>query len=529
VIVAGFLALGPTTVGDGLSVWVVPSLVRVLPATQPGANLDAALHAARGEYQSFQIAIQAPAASQLTNVNVSVTDLTGDENQVIPSSNITLYREQYVQVTKGSPDWGGANRPAGPGFYPDGLIPFLDPDTGQPLSGAPLVAVPFSVSPGQNQVLWVDVYVPLDAGWGQYQGAYTVICDQGRSSGQILLNVWNFTLPVKPSLKSSFLVWTTPNTPVIKELLRNKLNPLKAPPGLQLALIDAFGLTSTDLGFWSGADITHCTMAPAPSPAALMSAQAAQAPGLFLYNYTADEIGACSSLTSQLQQWARNLHAAGIKNLVTMAPAPALMDDGSGTGRSAVDVWAMLPVTYDHSVANVLAAQAKGDEAWSYNALVQDSYSPKWEIDFDPIDFRIQPGFISESLGLTGLLYWRVDLWPQNPWNAVNVTGYTQYPGEGMLVYPGATVGIRGVAPSMRLKWLRDGVQDYEYVELLKRAGAGAWALQVAAQAGSSWRNWTRDPNVLEGVRQQLGAALNGTARPQRLKPLPVPVAGPRQ
>jgi hypothetical protein len=250
---------------------------------------------------------------------------------------------------------------------------------------------------------------------------------------------------------------------------------------------------------------------------------------LFLYNYTADEIGACSSLTSQLQQWARNLHAAGIKNLVTMAPAPALMDDGSGTGRSAVDVWAMLPVTYDHSVANVLAAQAKGDEAWSYNALVQDSYSPKWEIDFDPIDFRIQPGFISESLGLTGLLYWRVDLWPQNPWNAVNVTGYTQYPGEGMLVYPGATVGIRGVAPSMRLKWLRDGVQDYEYVELLKRAGAGAWALQVAAQAGSSWRNWTRDPNVLEGVRQQLGAALNGTARPQRLKPLPVPVAGPRQ
>jgi len=528
-IVGAFLALCPTTAGDGLSVWVVPSLVRVLQTTPPGSTLDASLQAARGEYQSFQIAIQAPAASQLTNVNVSVTDLTGAGNQVIPSSNITLYREQYVQVTIGSPNKGGANQPAGPGFYPDGLIPFVDPNTGQPLSGAALVAAPFSVSSGQNQVVWVDVYVPLNATWGRYRGSYTVTCDQGRSSGQILLKVWNFALPVKPSLKSAFLIWSSPDTLIIEELLRNKLDPLRAPPALEATLIDSFGLASSDLGFWSGADLNNCSMGPAPSSAALTAAQAAQAPGLFLFNYTADEIGDCTALIPQLQQWARNLHAAGIDNLVTMAPIPALMSDGSGSGRSAVDIWTMLPVTYDQDVANVLAAQAKGDQAWSYNTLVQDSYSPKWEIDFDPIDFRIQPGFISESLGLTGLLYWRVDLWSQDPWNVVNVAGYMQYPGEGMLVYPGATVGIQGVAPSMRLKWLRDGVQDYEYVELLKQAGAGAWALQVAAQAGASWSNWTRDPNVLESVRQQLGDALNGAATPQGLRPLPVPVAGPRQ
>jgi hypothetical protein len=188
----------------------------------------------------------------------------------------------------------------------------------------------------------------------------------------------------------------------------------------------------------------------------------------------------------------------------------------------------MLPATYDQDVPNVLKVQAKGDQAWSYNTLVQDSYSPKWEIDFDPIDYRIQPGFISASLGLTGLLYWRVDLWSQDPWNVVNVAGYMQYPGEGMLVYPGAAVGIAGVAPSMRLKWLRDGVQDYEYVTLLEQAGQGPWALQVAAQAGANWSNWTRDPNVLEGVRQQLGVALDTAAglQIQGLKPLPVPVAG---
>ena len=63
-----------------------------------------------------------------------------------------------------------------------------------------------------------------------------------------------------------------------------------------------------------------------------------------LYDYSADEIGACPNLYSTVQSWAMNIHAAGLKNLVTMAPTPALFDDGSTTGRSAVDIWVMLPM-----------------------------------------------------------------------------------------------------------------------------------------------------------------------------------------
>ncbi len=40
------------------------------------------------------------------------------------------------------------------------------------------------------------------------------------------------------------------------------------------------------------------------------------------------------------------MHAAGIANLVTMTPTPELLDDGSGTGRSAIDIWVVLPVMY---------------------------------------------------------------------------------------------------------------------------------------------------------------------------------------
>ena len=43
---------------------------------------------------------------------------------------------------------------------------------------------------------------------------------------------------------------------------------------------------------------------------------------------------------------------------------------------------------------------------------------------------------------------------------------------NAIIVYPGAAVGLSGqVMPSMRLKYLRDGVDDYDYVQLLKAQG----------------------------------------------------------
>jgi hypothetical protein len=495
---------------SGPVVWVVPSMQRIGPDAAAGSGTQAQLYAGRGEYESFQVVVRAPSSNALSNVNVTVTDLTGPGGQVIPRQNLSLFRENYVNVTVSSPNWGGANQPLPKGWYPDALIPFIDPYTGQPPSAsATLKAVPFSVGVSKNQPIWADVLVPRDAAAGYYTGTFTVTSDQGNVTGQIILTVWNFTLPLKPSEKSSFLYWSASNTAAIQELLRNKINPGKTPAASQRAMIDNFGLNSQETGYWSGADIGSCTMSAAPSVTSLRNTAAAQQQDLFLYNYTADEIDACSALYPTMQQWGYNLHQAGLKNLVTMAPVSALLDDGSGTGRSAVDIWVMLPVTYDHSVNMVKTVQAKGDEAWSYNCLVQDSYSPKWMIDFAPINFRIQPGFINQSLGLKGILYWRIDMWGSDPYNNVNSGGYSNYPGEGFFVYPGATVGIQGVAPSMRLKWLRDGVEDYEYIELLKQAGRGAWALQVAAGVGADWSSWTKDINVMESARQQLGQQLD--------------------
>jgi hypothetical protein len=488
-------------------VWVAPSLVRVGPTAPAGEASAITLRAAKGEYESFQIIVHA-AGGDLANVNVTGSIAGGPQ--------VTLYREHYVRVSGGYGS-DGPNSPEGDGWYPDGLIPFKNPETGRGLSG-PLKAAPFDVKMGRNQPIWVDVYIPRATAAGTYRGDFTVTAGQQTATVTVAVVVWNFALPVKPALKSCILYWPTSNGGVGRgetqpdaELLRHRLMPMSVSLANEKRFAETLGLNATNAGFWSGADMKTGAMKAAPSPAACRAAAARHRKDLLLYNYTADEIGHNAALYAGLKQWARSLHQAGIKNLVTMSPTPELYDDG--TGRSAVDIWVMLPKMYDESQAQVAQVLRKGDAVWSYNALAQDGYSPKWLLHYAPIDYRIQPGFINYSLGLTGVLYWRADYWSADPWH--DPSKWRGYPGEGMLVYPGAAVGLPGrVVASMRLKYLRDGVDDYDYLALLAQRGQGAQALAIARRVGQDWHTWARDPEALEAARREIGEALSGTDRP---------------
>jgi hypothetical protein len=487
------------------TVWVAPSLVRVRPTDTAGTATQITLYAAKGETESFQIIVRAPSTGALTSVNVTAPSLGG------PTS--TLYREHYLYLAKGSADWSSnKNKPLGAGYWPDGLVPFLNPSTGAALTGGTIGSAPFTVAAGQNQPVWVDVSVPRTAAAGTYTGTYTVTSDQGSATVSLTLRVWNFTLPLQPALRSSFLYWETSSggegrgvLQADQELLKNRLNPISTTRANERSLIDNYGMSSSNTSFWSN-DYTVA----APTAAAVAAEKAKHQSDLYSYCYAGDEVSA-SSLYPAIKAWGLALHQGGVDQLVTMAPVPDLYDDGSGTGRSAVDVWVLLPKMYNSYLSNVLTVQAKGDKVWSYNCTQQDDYSPKWLLDYAPINYRIQPGFINASLGLVGILYWRVDWWSTDSWNGTQQ--WASYPGEGLLVYPGAAVGLSGqVMPSMRLKYLRDGVDDYDYVQLLKAQGQGDWALSVARTVGPDWTNWTRDTTALEAARVLLGNELDALA-----------------
>ena len=366
---------------------------------------------------------------------------------MIPRTSFTLYREKYVYVSSSSPNWGGSNKPLGPGWYPDALIPFTDPETGKPLSGATLTAVPFNVKAGNNQPIWVDLLVPQNAKPGQYSGTYTVTSDQGTVTGQISLTVWNFTsaddsvaqvrLPFQSRgnrggaagtiAQQDFSIGDSRQPDAAHERPRIELPrilALSAEPMWATARWRLRRRSANSRPGPPGNNPVCCCTITAP----MKSVIARTCIRRFSSGRTT-----CTRPVSTI--WFR------------FRRSPRLYSDGSGTGRSAVDIWVLLPVMYNNSKSEVDHVLKKGDSVWSYNTLVQDAYSPKWEIDFDPVNFRIQPGFINQSLNLTGLLYWRIDRWTSDPWNNVNNTGAfssANYPGEGMLVYPGQQVGVPG-------------------------------------------------------------------------------------
>jgi len=272
-----------------------------------------------------------------------------------------------------------------------------------------------------------------------------------------------------------------------------------------------------------------------------------QPTGLYLTDYTADPESSCSNKAyyESVIAWAKVLHQAvvagvpgqvGVDNMVSQQPIFELFDDGLGTGRSAVDVWTMLPEDYDSAqlvstdgMNNVAYVLNKGDKVWSYADEVLDTYSPKWELDFLPINYRIWPGFLNQSLGITGMNYWAVSNWNSESaaWTSALSAGYTSpgeyFPGEGILVYPGGPAGLKsttsyqGVAPSMRLKYLRDGVQDYDYIQALKSSACGQTvfveqtlvSLSASGNNDPNWHDWTMNESALESARLTLGRRLS--------------------
>ena len=482
-------------------VWTAGAMTDISMNDLPQKSKSIHLAAARGEYEAFQIVIQAPPGN-LSNVDVRVSNLYrkySDRGGVIDRDNITLYREHYLYVDRPSPSGWEKNPTRGAGWYADALIPFVEPKTGKDLTDAAIDAVPFDLEMGKNQPIWVDIFVPRDILAGEYQGTFTVDSDRGKTRGEILLTVWDFELPLKPTMNSLFDVWQNRGDSTAIEFVKHKVMPGKLRGGdNKQKLINEWGLNSVRLPYWSGANYQTCQMDPPPTTEQLKTAASPYPDDVLVYVFSVDEIDECQSLEKEIAQWGNNIHAAGIEHLAVMKPRPELYD--------AIDIWVVQPKMYAEAKQEIIEVMQQQDRVWFYTGH-QTEYSPQWNLDSSPINFRIPQGFIAQNLGLTGVLYWQADRWTEDPWQQVYVyeQGKRNFPGDGTMIYPGKEVGIAGVVPSMRLKWIREGVEDYEYIEILKQLGLEDWALEISRSVGADWKNWTQSTQRLAKARIELG------------------------
>ncbi|MBF5041455.1 DUF4091 domain-containing protein [Aggregicoccus sp. 17bor-14] len=93
--------------------------------------------------------------------------------------------------------------------------------------------------------------------------------------------------------------------------------------------------------------------------------------------------------------------------------------------------------------------------------------------------------------------------------------------GDGTLFYPGtpAHLGTARHAPvvSLRLKHLRDGLEDYEYLRLLTQLGEGEFARACVQRLARSGYDIEHDPAVWEQVRRDMTARLRARWARSRL------------
>ena len=87
-------------------------------------------------------------------------------------------------------------------------------------------------------------------------------------------------------------------------------------------------------------------------------------------------------------------------------------------------------------------------------------------------------------------------------------------PGDGIFVYPPGPIASTESAPGIRLKGIRDGIQDYEYAQILKGLGQSSFTNSVVQPIARSWSNWTHSPSALEAARRKLGQRLNQLSPP---------------
>jgi hypothetical protein len=504
-------------------VWVSDSLVRVGPTDAAGTASSVNLSSARGETVDTQVIVQAPAGG-LTNVNLSASALTGPGGATIPASSVTLYREYYITVTGTASYGGGSNPPLSSGTYPEPLIPFNDPETGSPLCGtaASLKACNASISAGQNQPYWIDISVPHGATNtppGIYTGTISITAAQSTVTIPVTLTVWDFELPVQPSELSIWHLWppSTGNTltTLAQALMRNKVMSCCDFANRASSEMTNFGLNRSGLNlFYFVAIQCDGSYNSLPSTSQINATAANFPAGLGLDLYVADELNGCSSAYPALKTMGTNAHAANrsVKTIMAInTPDPNLYNEGDG--RSAIDHWVLLDSVQQWPALPFTGA---GD-LWSYTTCNTGfGNAPEWLVDYPPINERIQAGFLNWTQGATGILYYRSDGWTAGntigSWNNVDTTacgGGLGRPGDGIFLYPPGPIASTESAPGIRLKAIRDGIQDYEYAQILNNLGQVAFVNSTIQPIATSWSNWSHDTNALEGARLQLGQKLN--------------------
>jgi hypothetical protein len=499
----------------------------------------ARLEAARGEWEAFQIAVSAGEEQPLAAVSARAAPLAGPG----PGIPVRLYRVGLVDLTVPSSIEGATGR------WPDPLIPDVDSFVGEQRH-----AFPFAVPERESRAIWVEVFVPPGRPPGVYRGHVVVSIDRVHEIAvPVELTVRNFTLPRTSTLPVTFgfssgaLAFQHPDLNEAERAdlarryavsaLRHRVSlhggSMTAPPftveGGRLRL--DFADYDAEVGpFLDGtadrggpAEGARFSAVDVRVPPAMTGTELDQYLASFvdhlrargflgtIFHYTADEPPAATFARVRARAQAIRHASAAVKRLVTTEPHPALAD--------AVDLFCPL-------VNQVAERPHRG--TWWYQSCMSHGCDivggseftgwPSLAIDAPPVAHRIFE-WLTFSGGLTGELYYNtVEAYAKghDPLRDPRVHGGN---GDGTLFYPGRAreIGGRHDIPleSIRLHRIRDGLEDWEYLESFAARYGKEAAIGRARSIAPAPRHWEHDPARLLLTRHALADAIERRPPPR--------------
>ncbi len=523
------------------SVWTAPATQKIRPGDAAGSAQSATLEAARNEFEAFHVVV-AGGSGGARSVTVSADPLRGPSGAVI--DDVRVFREAWYSVATPSNVEGAAGR------WPDAMIPAVDELDQQPRN-----AFPYDVPANEQQPIFVEYHVPANAPAGWYAG--TVHISGGVSADvPVKLYVHAFALPSTSSLPSAYGIgWNDACTAhyggyaqcgdagvqainvkyarfaldhriTLSEAITN--GPTAKPDGsFDWASWDALYAPMLDGGMQtrlSGAKLTAVRYQWTTDQAHFAEwANHFRSHGWLdrTFDYSCDEPPAGCAWSSINARTAM-VHAAApdMQTLVTTE-----MDKAQQNGVLAgIDVMVptdnlldpMPPSTNTRTQYDAWLGQSAQHKVWMYQSC--DSHGcngpgpaelsgwPSHMIDAPAAENRAME-WQAWRQKVSGELYYdttyaftRGDAWSSQYYFGGN--------GDGTLFYPGTPAKIGGTSQipiaSLRLKMIREGMEDYEYLKALADAGDPAMADAMAAKLSPTAYQNAKDPAAIDAVRHQI-------------------------
>lgn len=518
-----------------LAVWTADSMVKVSPAACPTreqlASKDIRLELAGAERESAQICVTAPEGAAAETISVDVGRLVSADGTAFPGT-VEVRRVGYFARMDGFGEHPFGDDPAEL-WFPEPLLP---------VDG-------LRTMPGGTQAAWLTFRASRGARAGVYSGDVRLRVGAASAAVPVAVRVRGFSLPKRFGMKTAYSVMdgftraVYPDDFAAKKretwdiMLDHRLNPTDisrtSPPDLE----------DVEYAVKRGMNAFNVLNLVPPNPKAKWVCGAkpkevfndgfrAYLDGVlgpyvaelrrrgldgFAYVYGFDECG--DEYFKGIEAMWRDLKEAYGLPVFTTAymfreVARRHLDFGLPEA-TATDIHCPPLAAYDAQLAD--RYRAKGKEVWWYTCC--DPHYPYANVapySYPAVECRVI-GWLTNLVRADGFLYWHVNFWRDG---GKLDEGDTYFPswrtdtfprvhGDGVFLYPGRSHVLSGI----RLANVRDGEEDYEWLQLAS-AKAGRSAVESAIrELARSTTDFSRDPGMLRRVRSRLGDMIDAAQR----------------